>query len=290
MLLSGYKELTLQKSGIKSAHTLACWGAYFILDTDISGVFPYINAVVPKARYYDYPEYIQFLFEQNLCTLYPSELIVAPFPGREQAEAYFLLLADFLNDLQVKRDTLRPNHRRYRPAAILDIVKRLPNTNCGKCGYPTCIAFSAALRRAEVQPGVCPGFPKPAYQQAVYHQYDQDGRITSTMILETDDTIHRPLLNKDSSSSNGTRHETQTNGTGKNPCSDLSSDGTYGPLTKREIEVLRLLSEGSTNTDISEQLSISPHTVKSHVIHIFNKLGVNDRTQASVRAVQKKLI
>ncbi|MCP4108975.1 MAG: response regulator transcription factor [Desulfobacteraceae bacterium] len=54
--------------------------------------------------------------------------------------------------------------------------------------------------------------------------------------------------------------------------------------------MLRLVAEGSTNTEISEILSISPHTVKSHVVHIFNKLGVNDRTQAAVWATRHKII
>lgn len=70
---------------------------------------------------------------------------------------------------------------------------------------------------------------------------------------------------------------------------DRHLDATFG-LTDREIEVLRLMTEGFTNNEISEQLSISPHTVKSHVIHIFNKLGVDDRTQAAVLATRHNLI
>ena len=53
------------------------------------------------------------------------------------------------------------------------------------------------------------------------------------------------------------------------------------PLTRREIQVLRCMASGFTNREISSQLNISQHTVKSHVIHIFNKIGVNDRAQAS---------
>jgi ATP/maltotriose-dependent transcriptional regulator MalT len=53
------------------------------------------------------------------------------------------------------------------------------------------------------------------------------------------------------------------------------------PLTGREIEVLRLIALGATNREISAELEISQHTVKSHVIHIFTKIGVNDRAQAS---------
>lgn len=61
-------------------------------------------------------------------------------------------------------------------------------------------------------------------------------------------------------------------------------------LTHREKEILRLITEGYTNTQVSDALGISPHTVKTHVIHIFNKLGVSDRTQAAVMAIRYNLI
>ncbi len=61
-------------------------------------------------------------------------------------------------------------------------------------------------------------------------------------------------------------------------------------LTKREIEVLKLMAKGFSNNEIAGILSISPHTAKSHVVHIFTKLGVRDRTQAAVQATYKKLI
>jgi DNA-binding CsgD family transcriptional regulator len=61
-------------------------------------------------------------------------------------------------------------------------------------------------------------------------------------------------------------------------------------LSKRELEVLSIMGAGKTNREISEQLHISPHTVKSHVINIFNKLGINHRTQAVVWAVRHQII
>ncbi len=54
-------------------------------------------------------------------------------------------------------------------------------------------------------------------------------------------------------------------------------------LTKREQEVLSLVSEGLTNKNISERLCISQRTVKIHLNNIFHKLGVNNRTQAALR-------
>ena len=59
-----------------------------------------------------------------------------------------------------------------------------------------------------------------------------------------------------------------------------TAEKILAPLTGRESQVLRLIAGGLSNIEIAEVLSISPHTVKTHVIHIFNKLGANDRTEA----------
>jgi len=57
-------------------------------------------------------------------------------------------------------------------------------------------------------------------------------------------------------------------------------------LTHRELDVLRLVAEGKTNAEIGQSLFVSVGTVKVHVERIINKLGVSDRTQAAVRAVE----
>jgi ATP/maltotriose-dependent transcriptional regulator MalT len=62
------------------------------------------------------------------------------------------------------------------------------------------------------------------------------------------------------------------------------------PLSVREFEILYLASNGLSNTKIALILSISSHTVKSHFDHIFNKLGVSNRTMAVYWAAQHGLI
>jgi DNA-binding NarL/FixJ family response regulator len=62
------------------------------------------------------------------------------------------------------------------------------------------------------------------------------------------------------------------------------------PLSPRELAVLGWVARGSSNKEIAQSLHISEATVKSHLLHIFSKLGVNDRTQAVTLAVQKGLI
>lgn len=69
---------------------------------------------------------------------------------------------------------------------------------------------------------------------------------------------------------------------------------TYQPeenlLTKREIEVLKLLAEGLFNKEIAYKLLISEKTVKNHVSNIFKKLDVSDRTQAAVYAIKNNIV
>ena len=62
------------------------------------------------------------------------------------------------------------------------------------------------------------------------------------------------------------------------------------PLSPRELDVLGWVARGASNKEIARELHISEATVKSHLLHVFEKLGVDDRTQAVTLAVQKGLI
>ena len=55
-----------------------------------------------------------------------------------------------------------------------------------------------------------------------------------------------------------------------------------GNLTRREYEVIALISQGYQNKEIAITLSIAEHTVEQHLRHIYQKLGVGNRTEASV--------
>lgn len=62
------------------------------------------------------------------------------------------------------------------------------------------------------------------------------------------------------------------------------------PLSPREMDVLRLLAGGATNREIASQLVLAEGTVKNYVTNIFNKMGVDDRTSAAMRAKELGLI
>lgn len=62
------------------------------------------------------------------------------------------------------------------------------------------------------------------------------------------------------------------------------------PLTEREFEVLKHLVSGKSNTEIAKELIVSVHTAKAHVCSILQKMCVNDRVQAAVKAVKEGLV
>lgn len=71
-------------------------------------------------------------------------------------------------------------------------------------------------------------------------------------------------------------------------CGEISD--ARAQLTEREFEVLRLLVKGKSNTEIAKELIVSVHTAKAHVCSILQKLCVDDRVQAAVKAIKENII
>ncbi len=265
--------------------------AHFKLHADVSPLFPYINGVVENAVFHDKPRHIQFDLAGAHCALHPDgQAAAASFENRSEALDFIERLIGFLNDIHINKDSIAPNHKRHQPIPVLDIFRKLPRTNCGECGFSTCMAFAAALSKRRTSPDACHEFGAPIFESAVYPVFDNEGNLVSTFAIDIDATkMKRDLIKqKERAEILEKRLVTAKRESANDP--ENHQSGVYVKLTGREMEVLRLMADGATNTEISARLSISPHTVKSHVIHIFNKLGVNDRTQAAVLATRNKLI
>jgi DNA-binding CsgD family transcriptional regulator len=71
---------------------------------------------------------------------------------------------------------------------------------------------------------------------------------------------------------------------------DAGAPAPYGRLTRRQLEVLRLLAQRRTDKEIAETLSVSPRTAQQHVAQIFNKLAVNNRREAAAAAVRLGIV
>jgi DNA-binding NarL/FixJ family response regulator len=72
--------------------------------------------------------------------------------------------------------------------------------------------------------------------------------------------------------------------------SRLPASAPYGGLSRREVEIAKLVAEGLTNKEVGQRLFIAERTVDNHVQHIFNKLGFNSRAQVAAWAATQGLL
>ncbi len=267
-----------------------CWFAHFRVDGDFSDLFPFIQSTANNAVYFKSPEHIQFQLDDVLCALYPPDIVAARFfYGREQSLDFAARLIDFLNELERSKLQIAPVFKKVSRIHVPEILHFLPITNCGECGFKTCMAFAAAVSQRKARLTTCAHFPKPVDAKVCFAVQDQesekirtlkvDPELAGVMITRGDDAQGAPQQKSDLKE--WARRSTGITG---------NRDGIIFKITAREAEVLRLITEGFTNKEIAEILKVSHNTVKSHVVHIFDKLGVNDRTQAAVWAAQNELV
>jgi DNA-binding CsgD family transcriptional regulator/ArsR family metal-binding transcriptional regulator len=282
---SSYDTLTLFTSGpvVDQSVKIACrsYGAKFQLGYDLSPLFPYINAVADHARFYEKPVYIKFVFEKRLCAFDSREGAFTPISDMAEALEFLPKLFDFLSDISRRSPDIVPSHKKFKPSSALDIYRLLPGSNCRICGYSTCMAFAAALSRQYTSIVNCPHLARPMEERVTYPVYDRYGNVVKTVSFDINaESLHQRIsLNEAQIQDLQSRLASFEKDRVANI--DVANSALPAPLTNREIEVLCLISHGFTNKEISADLQISEHTVKSHVVHIFNKIGVNDRAQAS---------
>lgn len=255
--------------------------ARFELGNDLSPLFPYINAVAKRADYYEKPVYIRFLLHNRLCAFYPMQGAFTPVRDMAEAMDFLPRLLDFITDVARRSAAITPSQKKFKPASALDIYRLLPGSNCRLCGHSTCMAFAAALSRQRASMHQCPEITSPMAETATFPIYNDRGSLVRTVSLEIDTASLRRRMDEDQSRIKALQSRLSDFENRRDSNIDAANDRLPSPLSRREIQVLRQMAGGATNKEISRELRISEHTVKSHVIHIFNKLGVNDRAQAA---------
>lgn len=162
---TAYSDLVLESRGC--APGSLDFLAKFKFNTDISPLFPFINAVAEKPTYFDNPHYITFRFNGYRCALYPENGVLSIVENQDHAIAAIEKLMEFLNDIHSRKDSIRPDQKKFKNVPALNIYKLLPKTNCKECGFPTCMSFAGALGKSEIAFEKCPGLCKDVGENVV---------------------------------------------------------------------------------------------------------------------------
>lgn len=139
---------------------------------DISDVFPYLNTVL-EDPWYDHANDILIGSKNSIRYAFrPHEIRVGVLADRSTVSDISKQAVDLVNQTWEKRDHIPPRLKERKLPAVYEIYKLLPQTNCGKCGHPTCLAFAAALRSGEAQLEQCPVLLDPEYESNLQKLHD----------------------------------------------------------------------------------------------------------------------
>ena len=139
------------------------WGVEVNLRRDISEVFPYLNAVFGNTIY-DRENNILIIREKNQVYAFrPEEIQIARSDDTETARREAEDIVGRVNDVWRKRGAITPVFSDKKRVNVIDIFKQLPQKNCRKCGYLTCLAYSADLRQGKSRVDDCPYMSQPEF-------------------------------------------------------------------------------------------------------------------------------
>jgi ArsR family metal-binding transcriptional regulator len=153
MLLEGYKKEMFRPKcnpGFQSVHCVAH------LEQDLSEVLPYLNTALGGGDYIKSPPPLTLRVHGKLITLHAREIYVNALNDETEAEKILKWLKSEINTAWEKRTEIEPKFESRPAARMLEILKLLPKTNCGKCGEATCTVFAVQATQGVKNQEDCP--------------------------------------------------------------------------------------------------------------------------------------
>jgi ArsR family metal-binding transcriptional regulator len=135
------------------------------LTTDISEVLPYLNATLRGAIYHPAANALTWKKGGHNIVFHAYEVATSNAEDREGAEKELKGLIDLVNRTWERRAEITPDTTTRQRPTPMAIYKLLPNTNCKRCGEPTCYLFALKLAVSQKKLGDCPLLVEPQYAE-----------------------------------------------------------------------------------------------------------------------------
>ena len=132
---------------------------------DLTGVFPYMNAEMETASYNKKGPTFAFMDKYRMICLYPRRITVAKADEIVDAWRVLEMIRARANETWARRDNIEPSYEMRKRPPVLEILKRLPMTNCKQCGELTCMAFACQVHAGMASVSAC----KPVFEGEHQH-------------------------------------------------------------------------------------------------------------------------
>lgn len=132
------------------------FGLRVVLPVDISAVLPYLNGVWENASFDPENHILIWGDTQQKYALRPQEIVIGRVLDPEDGCRAAADIVEKVNAVWREREALTPSYAQKRLPTAIAVFGLLPKTNCGECGFPTCLAFAAELRQGSVSVDSCP--------------------------------------------------------------------------------------------------------------------------------------
>jgi len=132
---------------------------------DLAEAFPYMNAEMETASYNKDGPVFTFMEQYRMISMYPSRIAVAKADEVVDAWRVLEMIRVRANATWSRRAEIKPSYEMRRKPPVLEILKRLPMTNCGECGEPTCMAFACKVHGGMASPRAC----RPVFEGSLGH-------------------------------------------------------------------------------------------------------------------------
>ena len=140
MLLSGYTKTIFRPECNPSFESVHCIAR---LNEDVGAVLPYLNAVLGGAEYFKDPPEVMFRHHGKIIKVGAREIAVNALKDEDEADRILQWMKTEINQAWDNRAGITPCFTGKTKPKVIEILRRLPRTNCKKCGRPTCMVFAA---------------------------------------------------------------------------------------------------------------------------------------------------
>lgn len=153
VLLEGYRLEIFNNACMPGAVSVQCFAH---LEQDVAPALPYLNAELGGFEYVKDPPSVTFRAHGKLITVHGRKIAVNALKDEVEARKIVEWLKREINDVWQRREEIAPRFQGVPRPQLIDILKRLPRTNCRQCGEPTCMVFASRVVEGAKGVQACP--------------------------------------------------------------------------------------------------------------------------------------